>query len=180
MSQVKKPIFDVPIFNPSNYVTTTTVTTTTSTGPIVVKIIVEAGQSSTSGTVLYPTWSTTPAFSNNYLNPVNTSNKQRIQFPSVGYYLITSNVCFAGGIGTNNAANQGYELFNSSGTAILQSNVQSGNGSPDSVRNTASFIIYVSDTTQYLRFYFYQNSGSSIAIGSSGFETTYLCITKLQ
>ena len=68
-------------------------------------------------------------------------------------------------------ANQGYTLYNSSGGVVEQANVQSGNGSSDRVRNTASYILNITDITYYLA---YQNTTSPIPIGSSGADKTFM------
>lgn len=154
-------------------------------GPTLVKILAKASQSIPavgSGGLLQLGWDPNFSFSNNWtttIDDTNTTTRAKIYFPYVGYYQVHSNLCFAGLIPAANVANQGYTLYNSSGGVVEQANVQSGNGSSDRVRNTASYILYITDTTQYLQLYAYQNTTSPIPIGSSGADKTFICIMKL-
>ena len=148
-----------------------------------VKLLVNSSSgsplTSISSTVLYLPWNSTPIFSSNWANPVNVGSNLKINFPFVGYYSCSITVCFQSGISAAQAANQGYELFNSSNVVIEGYNYQSGSGSSDSVRNTASFLIYISDITNYLRLNVYQNSGSNKTMGYTGYELSNIAIYKV-
>jgi len=155
-------------------------------GPTLVKILSKQASQSIpavgSGGLLQIGWDPTYSFSNNWttsIDDTNTTTRAKIYFPYVGYYQISSNLCFAGSIPAANVANQGYTLYNSSGGIVEQANVQSGNGSADRVRNTASYVLKITDITHYLQLYAYQNTTSAVEIGYTGADKTFICITKL-
>lgn len=153
--------------------------------PTLVKILAKGSQSIPAvgaGGLLQLGWDPVFAFSNNWTTTINDTDpttRAKIYFPYTGYYQVHSNLCFNGSIPTSSVANQGYTLYNSSGGIVEQANVQSGNGSSDRVRNTASYILNITDTTHYLQLYAYQNTTSAVPIGSTGSDKTFICIMKL-
>jgi hypothetical protein len=156
-----------------------------SEGPTLVKILAKGSQSIPAvgaGGLLQLGWDPIYSFSNKWtpiIDDTNATTRAKIYFPYVGYYQVSSNLCFNGSIPAINVANQGYTLYNSSGGVVEQANVQSGNGSSDRVRNTASYILNITDITYYLQLYAYQNTTSPIPIGSSGADKTFICIMQL-
>jgi hypothetical protein len=178
MSQVKPPIFDVPIYNPSNYEQTAT--------SEVIEIIPSTpyyfktgavGNTAISVTPTNVVWSTSLNYNTNWTTPIVTSVisgislTDRLSFPTTGLYFI------GGCISVNNiphtkACNLGiyeYTSLTSSVTASNQNLISICGSTSDRPRPNFSYLLNVTSTSSTYSIFVYQDTGNNQSILSESY-----------
>jgi hypothetical protein len=106
--------------------------------------------------------------------PSAVTSGTKIYFPVTGYYHISLEVASMSG-SASSACGLFYNLLNSSATVIESYYLQASAQSTDHTRLNSSFMVNITDVTNYLQLVIWQNSGTSVT-----FSTGFIMMNKIN
>jgi hypothetical protein len=180
MSIVNPPLYDTPIFNPSNYNSQTSTSGIEMIEPVTPYYFktLAVGNSATNSVPTNVIWSTSADFkTSNWTTPIVTSTisgtnyNDRISFPTTGLYFIGGCVSVSG-ITNAKACNlgiYGYSSLTSTTTSSNQNLISICGSSSDRPRPNFSYLLNVTSTSTTYSIFVYQDSGANQSILSESY-----------